>query len=218
MKPIGRRSATLADSAYRQISDALLTRAIEPGTRLVMDQLAEELDISRTPVRDALLRLEREGMVEATGRRGYVVREVRVADRIQVGQARVAIECHAAGEAAKIGKDAIDYISKVVGSAADVDIRDARTVFDASMSVHRAFVEVLDNPVMLDLFDYVWRGAPFYAMFADYLAHEPKRGDVAGAHRPLVAALGEGPDAASSAMRAHIDAHVHDWALASMKT
>lgn len=212
MKPIGRRGSTLADSAYRQISDALLTKAIEPGTRLVMDQLAEQLDISRTPVRDALLRLEREGMVEATGRRGYVVREVQIADQIHVDQARVAVECFAAAEAAKIGKDAIDYISKVVDSVVDVDVRDVRTVFDASMTVHRAFVEVLDNPMMLDLFDYIWRDARFYAMWADYLVNEPARGNVARAHRPLVAALGDGPDAGSSAMREHINAHMNDRA------
>lgn len=210
MKPIGRRPATLADSAYRQISDALLTKSIEPGTRLVMDQLAEKLDISRTPVRDALLRLEREGLIEATGRRGYVVREVPIADQIHMDQARVAVECFAAAEAAKIGRKAIAHIDKVIESVADIDVGDARTVFSASMTVHRAFIEVLDNPVMLDLFDYIWRDARFYAMFADYLAVEPARGEVTRAHRPLVAALGAGPEAAWEAMRQHIDAHLYD--------
>jgi DNA-binding GntR family transcriptional regulator len=210
MKPIERGSATLADSAYRRISDALLTKAIRPGTRLVMDQLADQLDISRTPVRDALLRLEREGMIEPSGRRGYVVREVQTADQIHLDQAREAIECLAAREAARIGADAIDYISKVVEASANVDARDAHAVYHASMQVHRAFVEVLDNPMMLDLFDYIWKGARLYAMFADYLACDPTRGDVATSHRPLVSALREGPDAASSAMDAHIKGHLDD--------
>lgn len=74
MKPIGRGDLTLADVAYQRISEALFSGDLEPGSRLVMDQLAEQLDISRTPVRDALARLQREGLIEPTGRRGFVVR------------------------------------------------------------------------------------------------------------------------------------------------
>ena len=66
--------------------------------------------------------------------------------------------------------------------------------------------------LMADLFDYIWKGARLFAMFADYLANGPTRGDVAEAHRPLVEALGKGSVAASSAMSSHIIAHMNDGA------
>lgn len=206
MKPIDRHGTTLADSAYQRISEALLAGDIEPGSRLVMDQLAQQLDISRTPVRDALLRLEREGMIQPTGRRGYVVRELQSVDSLHLYQAREAVECYAARRAAEIGTDAIDYVRKVVDSVADTDLSDVREVYRANLAVHRAFVEVLDNPVMLNLFDEVWQGARGLAMFADYLARDRRRVNIARSHEPLVKALRTGPDAAYDAMAAHIRA------------
>ena len=81
-RPIRREASSLADVAYRRISEALLTGQIPPGQRLVMDQLAEELHISRTPVRDALLRLQRENLIEPTGKRGFVVRVMTADDAV----------------------------------------------------------------------------------------------------------------------------------------
>lgn len=212
VKPIDRRTTTLADSAYRRISDALLAGTIEPGSRLVMDQLASELDISRTPVRDALLRLEREGMIEPTGRRGYVVRAMGADDSLHLYEARESVECFAARRAAMMGAPALDRIRAAVDAAAGTDLDDVRAVYDANMAIHRSFVEVLDNPVMLDLFDVIWQGARGLAMFNHYLAHTSERVAIDVAHAPLVEALEAGPDAAEASMCAHIAAgrHTHD--------
>ncbi|WP_310961255.1 GntR family transcriptional regulator [Nocardioides terrisoli] len=206
MKPIDRMGTTLADSAYQRISEALLAGTIEPGARLVMDQLAEQLDISRTPVRDALLRLEREGMIEPSGRRGYTVREFVPDDSVHLYQAREAVECYSARMAAELGKPAFDYIKKVVDSVGGTDLGDVQAVYRANLAVHRSFVEVLENPVMLDVFDEIWQGARGLAMFADYLAHERNRVSVSRAHEPLVRALRKGPEAAYEEMSAHIRA------------
>lgn len=212
MRPIERRPTTLAETAYHQISDALLAGTIEPGARLVMDTLARELDISRTPVRDALLRLEREGMIEPTGRRGYVVRAVGSHDSHHLYEARESVECFAARRVAELGAPAIAHVRAVVESTRDIDLSDVRAVYEGNMSIHRSFVEVIDNPVMLDLFDVVWQGARGLAMFNHYLAHESAQVAIDEAHAPLVEALEAGPDAAEKAMSLHITAgrHIHD--------
>ena len=212
MKPIDRKATTLADSAYQPISDALLAGTIEPGSRLVMDQLAQELDISRTPVRDALLRLEREGMIEPSGRRGYVVRAVGVDDSVHLYEAREAVECFAARRAAELGAPAIAHVRAAVRAAAGTDLGDVRAVYEANLAIHRSFVEVLDNPVLLDMFDVVWQGARGLAMFGDYLAHASEQVAIDAAHESLVEALEAGPDAAEKAMCAHIAAGrtIHD--------
>lgn len=206
MKPIKQRRSTLADTAYSRISEVLLSGSVTPGSRLVMDELAAQLDISRTPVRDALLRLEREGLIETANRRGYVVRDVVRADSAQVYQAREAVECCAAAAAAELGKKAYDHISSVVESTADTDLTDVRATYEANLRIHRAFVEVLENPMMLDLFDRVWRGAKGMSMFAHYAANEPRRLPIPQRHRPLLRALRDGPDAAFTAMQKHIRA------------
>jgi DNA-binding GntR family transcriptional regulator len=206
MKPIERQVNTLAESAYMRISEALLAGTIEPGARLVMDQLADQLGISRTPVRDALLRLEREGLIEPSGRRGYIVREIAPDDSQYLYEAREAVECFAARRAAELGGDAIAHIKQAVASVADTDMTDGRAIYQANLTVHRSFVEVLDNPVMLDLFDDVWQGARGLAMFGDFLAHDRSAMPIDKAHEPLVRALRKGPDVAYDAMKEHIRA------------
>lgn len=95
-----------------------------------MDQLASKLGISRTPVRDALLRLERENPVEPTGKRGYIVRSVTAGDIRHVHEAREAIEGFAARRVAELGASAIDHvretITKVRGTFADFLSHDTR--------------------------------------------------------------------------------------------
>lgn len=206
MKPIARRSSTLAETAYERIADALLTGTIEPGTRLVMDQLAEQLDISRTPVRDALLRLEQEGLIAPTGRRGYVVREISPLDIDRLYESREAVEGFAARRVAEIGEPAIAQVRRVVEGFAGVVMTDGREAYQANLEVHRAFVVATDNPILVDLFDEIWQRARGFAAFHDYLAHEQDSEPIAVAHAPLVVALESGADPAFSAMRDHIRA------------
>jgi len=204
MKPIGRTGGTLADIAYERISQALLERTIEPGARLVMDQLAEQLDISRTPVRDALLRLEREGLIEPSGRRGFVVRAVSELDIVHLYEAREAVEGFAARRVAELGPQAIERVRSVVRSTAGTVMSDPRAVYDANMHIHRTVVEVVENPVLLTLFDDIWQRARGLAAFADYMAHDRTRRPIDKQHLPLVKAFEAGPDQAFVAMRDHI--------------
>ncbi len=71
-----------------QLRDLILSGDLPPGSRLAEQHLAERLHASRTPVRAALVSLEQEGLVEASGTAGYVVRQFtaqEVADAIAVG-------------------------------------------------------------------------------------------------------------------------------------
>lgn len=204
MKPIGRSDTTLADVAYKRISEALLSGALEPGSRLVMDQLAQQLDISRTPVRDALARLEREGMIEPTGRRGFVVRALTAEDTQHLYEAREAVEGFAARRVAELGPEAIDRVRATIRSTAGIDMTDARTVYEANMTIHRAVVEASGNPTLLDMFDMTWQRARGLVAFADYLAHDRSGETIESAHLPLIEAFEQGSDAAFAAMRDHI--------------
>jgi len=65
-------SERLRDLVYRRMREELQSGVLAPGARLVETQLAEAYGVSRTPVREALLQLAREGVLAAEGR-GYVV-------------------------------------------------------------------------------------------------------------------------------------------------
>lgn len=205
LRPIRREGSSLADVAYRRISEALLTGQIPPGERLVMDQLADQLQISRTPVRDALLRLERENLIEPTGRRGYVVRVMTFDDAVHLYEARAAIEGFAARRVAELGAPAIDHVRRAIVAAKGRN-GTARGAFEANMTIHRAVVEATGNPALLELFDDIWQRALGLALFADFFNSGRQRLPADKAHQPLLDAFGEGADASFGAMREHIDA------------
>ena len=66
----------LAVDVYDQILSAIVNGDIRPGERLIQEQIAAEINVSRTPVREALLRLEQEGVLVQSGRKGFSIRNI----------------------------------------------------------------------------------------------------------------------------------------------
>jgi len=91
---------SLKHKAYASIKDAILTLKLEPGAALVESDLAKQLGISKTPVRDALQELEREGFVTRVLFKGTYVTEVTMRDMTEVFQLRAVLEGLAAHLAA----------------------------------------------------------------------------------------------------------------------
>jgi DNA-binding GntR family transcriptional regulator len=80
------------DRAYHEVRTAILNRDLLPGSRLVEAQLAEELGVSRLPVREALIQLESEGLAVRIPGRGKVVASLSAADVSEVYTLRAAVE------------------------------------------------------------------------------------------------------------------------------
>ena len=93
-----------APTSAIRVHDALRTAItdgeIAPGTRLPAEALAERFGTSRTPIREALLMLEREGLVKVEPHRGAIVRSFDPADLLDLYEVRALIEPHAAARAA----------------------------------------------------------------------------------------------------------------------
>lgn len=94
----------IAQTIYARLRDAILSAELRENKRLVEDELADWLKVSRTPIREALLLLEKEGMVERN--RGWVVREHNPAEIQARLECRLAIEGYAARLAAQRRSDA----------------------------------------------------------------------------------------------------------------
>lgn len=74
------RAETIADKVYAALREDIASGLFRPGQRIIEKALAEQLEISRTPIREALIRLEIEGVVVCNSRRSYNVRTLSVAD------------------------------------------------------------------------------------------------------------------------------------------
>jgi DNA-binding GntR family transcriptional regulator len=90
---------SLADRAYETIRDAILTMSLKPGEALVEARLANALGISKTPIRQALHRLEQTGLVVGLANRGYFVSSLTQRDASEIMEIRAVLEGLAARRA-----------------------------------------------------------------------------------------------------------------------
>lgn len=197
---------SLADRAYEAIVDAVLSREIALGEALIMDQLAVSLGISRTPVRDALLRLEIEGVIEPRGRRGYVVKMITDEDVRKLYQAREAVEGYAVGAVAAMrDSETVVVIEKAILAAEAALDGTVSGSYRANRSIHRSIVGCTGNQYLSASFDGIWGVS--VAVIAYGHLYEPKAGteDLVVSHADLLAAIATGnPEEASAEMIKHI--------------
>ena len=119
--------------AYERIKEAILTFRLKPGQSLVENELAGQLGISKTPVRDALLRLEREGLVNRALYKGASVAELNQRKMEEIFEIRAALEGLAVYLAtplitAEETKEAQKLIDAQAAALAAGDVREASRV------------------------------------------------------------------------------------------
>ena len=86
------KKAIISNEVYEAIKDKILRMELKGGEPLVEEDLAREFDVSRTPIRDALKRLEHDGFVTIIPYRGSVVREITEGDIVEIYTIRQALE------------------------------------------------------------------------------------------------------------------------------
>ena len=91
----------IAERAYRELRERIVTLDLSPGTTLREDELMSELGIGRTPLREAVKRLALENLVAVQPRRGTYVTEVHAADIVHITEVRAELEGYAAELAAR---------------------------------------------------------------------------------------------------------------------
>ena len=91
----------LREIVYEELKRQILVGEIAPGTRMMEVELAEEMGVSRTPIREAIRKLEKEGLVTIEPRRGAYASEISVKDMVDVLEVRQDLEGMAAALAAE---------------------------------------------------------------------------------------------------------------------
>src|ERR687891_706069 len=90
----------VAERAYVELRDRIVTLRLAPGTVLREDDLMREMEIGRTPLREAVKRLALENLVAVQPRRGTFVSAVQAADIVNISEVRAELEAYAAELAA----------------------------------------------------------------------------------------------------------------------
>lgn len=198
-----------SDRAYADLRLEILKGVHPAGTRLREEQLAETLGLSRTPVREALRRLESDGLVTLTPNRGAEVVRLGVEDFEEILEVRSVLESHAARRAAE-RKDvdvaplrALCAAMEYQLSALDADGYDEITRLN--MEFHRAIHRAGGHRLIPDLLSRVIEVPLVRRTFDQYTSAELERSFMQ--HRELVEAIDVGDgDWAEAVMRSHVRA------------
>ena len=149
-------TSTFADRAYAALKDVILSLDVydQPGdVRLDERQLAQDLGISRTPVREAMAQLEREGFVRSVPRRGiYVVRKTKQ-EVIELITAWAALESMAARLITQnAGDDEIGHLREMFATFEDGRLRAQLDEYsEVNIEFHQAIIRMSRNRVLIDL-------------------------------------------------------------------
>jgi DNA-binding GntR family transcriptional regulator len=140
----------IGDVVYHRIFDAIVEHNLAPGTQITEQALAEKLNVSKTPVREALLRLRQQGLVEPSGKRGYRVVLLSAEALRATMEIREALEIHiavcAAERANNAQKDRILTAARASLAAAEAGNCDAFHVQDREF--HAAIAAAVGNVAM----------------------------------------------------------------------
>lgn len=144
-------SAKLEERAYALLKEKLLNGSYFPGARLVERDLADQLSMSRTPVRWALRQLENEGYLERLGNRGFCVRMPSQQEALNILDIRAAIEGMAAFLAAERRTEAQAAALREVVAAMGETTRnhDLLTYYRLTADLHQLIFAASGNPELV---------------------------------------------------------------------
>lgn len=153
MPPAEDEELSLAESAYRRIRDKLIMLEVRPGEPLNDGQLATELQVGRTPVREALKKLEIDHLVVSYPRRGTFATVVDITELADVSEIRQLLEPLAARRAALRATPALRAELRAVAATIGTlhtQPPDQRELMRYDLTVHRLIYKAAANPHLED--------------------------------------------------------------------
>ncbi|MBQ1012783.1 GntR family transcriptional regulator [Micromonospora sp. M51] len=203
------RRLTLADDVYESIKTLVMDHILPPGERVNIDALSRELDVSPTPVREALARLEADGLVRKRPLSGYTTTPLLTrAEFDDLFEVRLLLEGATAGRAAAhASTEERQRISTEAAATIDVEAGDgyrrhaAFTALDATF--HDLIAEVAGSPLLRDSITRLHSHLHLHRLYFPVTGAP----DTNTEHQRIAAAIAAGDsDAAAEAMRAHLTA------------
>jgi DNA-binding GntR family transcriptional regulator len=197
--------STLGDDVYETLRAAVLEHTLEPGDRVNIDALAREMHVSPTPVREALARLESEGLLRKRPLAGYTVSPLLTrAEFADMFDVRLLLECAAARWAAERATAAqrehlVVEAARTIEGGDDRDWHAAFTALDAHL--HDLVAEATASPLLRDSINRLHAHLHLHRRYFPYAQTAVTNDE----HQRVAAAIRDAdPDAAEAAMRVHL--------------
>lgn len=148
--------STLAERTYLQLREDIITVKLAPGTLLRESDLMRRLDVGRTPIREALLKLQSDGFVDVNARRGTFVSKIDISDLSAIYEARARIESWATRLAAERlrepeRREAQELIEALAAFANPPDLE---PLLALDRRIHRFIYRAAKNSYLYDTLDH----------------------------------------------------------------
>lgn len=196
----------LREAVCNAIRDAINNGVLKPGDRLMEIQLAEELGISRTPVREAIRKLEMEGFVVMIPRRGTYVTDISLKDVTEIYEIRISLDMLAASLAAeRINDDELEEMDRqlLLTSKYNIDTEMEKIVACDSV-FHDVLYRAARNERLVTIINNL--RDQLTNMRGRTMAQPGRLAETLTEHRILLDAIASrDPEAAAAAARSHIE-------------
>jgi len=197
---------TYQQQAYNYVRDRILSMAFKPGDRITDSSIASELNISRTPVREALQRLEIEGLLSSEARRGWKVTSLTIKDIEDIFDLKCEIEGLIARKAAICKDD--DHrktLQELLGAMKEASSNsDIDSWIEIDSSIHHLFYVMAQNEraerIINNLND------QWHRLRTGFIKLKGRLDPATDQHAKVILAILDGdPDAADAAMHEHLN-------------
>ncbi|NRB36415.1 MAG: GntR family transcriptional regulator [Rhodobacteraceae bacterium] len=198
------QDSSQAQDAYERLLELVRSGDLVPGLRITETDLAARLGISRTPIREALRRLELEGLVVHTPRLGATIRVLDWSEITELYEMRAVLEGTAARIAARAASD-VD-LSELAAINADMEAagQDGARVYELNRHFHSALANAARNRFLLQSIEALQK--PLMILRPNVMTDAARASEAVAEHAQLIAALrARDADAAEAAMRQHIE-------------
>ena len=197
----------LADWVTASLREAILNGHFEPGEKLDQDLIAEELRVSRTPVREALGRLESEGFIEVRPHYGAFIAEVSPQDIQQVYEIRTLLEPEVVRQVTQlIPEPVLDELEECLTEAeVQFNAGDVTKQFESDVYFHETIANFVENKLLKEVLDGLTNRVSIVRRFAQskpgpHLVESLKE------HRAILQAMRKrDPAQAAELMRLHLE-------------
>lgn len=143
----------LREIVYEELKMQILTGEIKPGTRMMEVELAEDMGVSRTPIREAIRKLEKEGLVIIEPRRGAYASEASIEDMVSILEVREELEGLAASLAAQRMTE--NYKNRLIEAAEGFKQAlvegDTEKLIQEDTLFHHIIVDATENKVLVNM-------------------------------------------------------------------
>lgn len=147
------RTETLKQQAYNIIKKKIITCEYPPNFLLNEEKLKDEIGASRTPIRDALSRLEQENLVRILPKKGIMVASLSIREINAIYEARMLVEPYAIEHYAnKVEKERLEYFRKIFRDGKEIQER----IYDVDDKLHIEFINAMDNEYFQAMYERIY--------------------------------------------------------------